>query len=278
MRSELTALTPEELTLLAQARERSRAIGQQLRQKQWTLAVAESCTGGLLAAQIVAIAGSSDYFLGGVVAYANEVKAGVLGVAASTLAAYGAVSWQTAVEMAWGARTLLGADLALATTGIAGPTGGTAEKPVGLVYIALATPERLWWERHRWSGSRGENNLQSVLAALRLLGRYLEDPLSVPAEGTSGEYGSLAVPRPTAGEEISIEVSTTEAGDKKLPRAFTWHGQRVMVTSWGRTWTDKEGQEHFLVMSAEGSAFELAWDPASGRWHVLRAWPKPSLA
>src|SRR5687768_12710205 len=104
-----------------------------------TVATAESCTGGNVAHQITGIPGSSDYFLGGVVSYANDVKRDVLGVPEAILANPGAVSAPCARAMAEGARRLMGADLAVATTGIAGPLGGTARKPVGLVYLAVAS-------------------------------------------------------------------------------------------------------------------------------------------
>ena len=111
-----------------------------LRARRATLAVAESCTGGALSASFTAMAGASDYYLGGVVSYSNDVKVGILGVSPDTLRLHGAVSEQTACEMAEGIRRLCGADYALSTTGVAGPTGGTPEKPVGTVWIGLATP------------------------------------------------------------------------------------------------------------------------------------------
>jgi nicotinamide-nucleotide amidase len=114
-------------------------VGRELRARGRTLAVAESCTGGLIAERLTEVPGSSDYFLGGVVAYANEAKQALLGVEAAVLAEHGAVSEPVARAMAEGARARLGADLAVATTGISGPSGGSEEKPVGLVYIALAS-------------------------------------------------------------------------------------------------------------------------------------------
>jgi len=113
-------------------------VGEHLRAAGKTLATAESCTGGLIGNRITDVAGSSDYYRGGVVAYSNELKEKVLGVSASTLAMFGAVSEETACEMALGARRLTGADVAVATTGIAGPGGGSADKPVGTVAVALA--------------------------------------------------------------------------------------------------------------------------------------------
>ena len=109
-----------------------------------TLATAESCTGGLIAKRITDVAGCSDVFLGGCVTYANEAKEKLIGVKHETLEAFGAVSEQTAREMARGVRLALGADVGIATTGIAGPGGGTPEKPVGTVYIAVSTEEGEW--------------------------------------------------------------------------------------------------------------------------------------
>ena len=117
-------------------------VHQLLTERGKTLAVAESCTGGTIASRFTAMAGSSAYFLAGVVAYANEAKRDILGVNYDDIMRYGAVSEQVARQMAEGARHATGADYAIATTGIAGPSGGTAEKPVGTVWIAVATPER----------------------------------------------------------------------------------------------------------------------------------------
>jgi PncC family amidohydrolase len=119
-----------------------------------TVATAESCTGGNVAHQITSISGSSAYFLGGVVSYANEVKRDVLGVPEEVLENPGAVSEPCARAMAEGVRCLMGSDLAISTTGIAGPLGGTARKPVGLVYLALATADRTTVEEHLFPGER----------------------------------------------------------------------------------------------------------------------------
>jgi len=112
--------------------------------------------------------------LGGVIAYANEVKQGLLGVRAETLATVGAVSRETALEMARGARRLLGVDYALAVTGIAGPTGGTPSKPVGLVYMALVGPDVERCERRVWDGDRVENKMLTARRALQMLIEHLE--------------------------------------------------------------------------------------------------------
>ena len=144
-------------------------VGSALRQKGWTLALGESCTGGLVAHRITEVAGSSEYFLGGVVAYSNPIKHSLLQVAEQTLERYGAVSEETARQMARGARAVLGADVGLSVTGIAGPGGGTPEKPVGLTVLAVCTPAGEWIERHVWNGDRQTNKQASAEAALRLL-------------------------------------------------------------------------------------------------------------
>ena len=138
-----------------------------------TLATAESCTGGLVAALLTEIPGSSDVFLGSVVAYANEVKAASLGVPEEILARHGAVSAETASAMAAGARDRLGADAAIATTGVAGPGGGTPEKPVGLVYTAVAGPMGERVDELRLPGSRDEIRLRSAVLSLHGLRRLL---------------------------------------------------------------------------------------------------------
>lgn len=143
--------------------------GELLRRQGLTLAVAESCTGGRLGDAITDVAGSSAYFLGGVISYADAAKELLLGVPHALLEAQGAVSAEAAAAMAEGVRRLLGADLALAVTGIAGPGGATPAKPVGLVYIALATPAATHCQRHLWGGTRTENKRSSVAAALAML-------------------------------------------------------------------------------------------------------------
>jgi PncC family amidohydrolase len=144
-----------------------------LSQRGWTLAVAESCTGGLLGHRITNVSGSSAYFEGGVISYSNEAKELLLGVPCETLVQHGAVSGETALDMARGARRLLGTDIAVSITGIAGPTGGTPDKPVGLVYIALAAEDAELLEEHVWSGDRTANKEQSAEAALELILKYL---------------------------------------------------------------------------------------------------------
>ena len=150
-------------------------VGQLLRARGATVVTAESCTGGLIGSLLTDVSGSSDYYLGGVISYANEVKQGILGVSAGTLATAGAVSRDAVLQMARGARHLLGADFCLAVTGIAGPTGGTPEKPVGLVYIALAGADVERCEQHVWDGDRRHNKMASAQQALQMLIHHLEE-------------------------------------------------------------------------------------------------------
>ncbi len=140
-----------------------------------TLAVAESCTGGLVGARITAVPGSSSWFLGGVVAYHNRVKTALLGVPASTLRRHGAVSAPVAAAMARGVRRRLGAAAGIAVTGIAGPGGGTAAKPVGLVFAAVATARGTRVRRAVFGGGRARVRRQAASLALNLLLEHLGD-------------------------------------------------------------------------------------------------------
>ena len=134
-----------------------------------TCTTAESCTGGGVGAALTAVPGSSAVFLGGVVSYANAVKRDVLGVSAATLDTVGAVSPETAAQMADGVRRLAKADLAVSVTGIAGPGGGSAEKPVGLVWFGLATPDGTRTERAIFAGDRAAVRAKAVTHALGML-------------------------------------------------------------------------------------------------------------
>lgn len=158
-------------------------IGRLLLERGLTLAAAESCTGGLVGHRITNVAGSSEYYLGSITAYAYEVKEALLGVRHDTLYAHGAVSPETAKEMAEGVRRVLRSSLGVSVTGIAGPGGGTPDKPVGLVYVALSAPEGTWVERHLWQGDRLSNKEQSAEAVLDLVRRYLEGDLQEPGAG-----------------------------------------------------------------------------------------------
>lgn len=144
-------------------------VGRMLRERGLTLAVAESCTGGLLGSRITDVPGSSEYFVAGLTCYSNRVKMELLGVKEETLVKYGAVSPDTALEMAAGVCERCGADVGLATTGIAGPGGGTDKKPVGLVYIAVKAPGAVTWRELRVPGERDVVKAWAVRAVLDLL-------------------------------------------------------------------------------------------------------------
>jgi len=148
-------------------------LGAILASRGLTLATAESFTGGGLGAAITSVSGSSRYYLGGVVAYSNQAKRDLLGVQSATLERHGAVSAEVAEEMAAGARKRLECDVALSTTGIAGPDGGTETKPVGLVYLGLATRDGTKSARYVFSGIRGEVAARSVFYAIDLARRHL---------------------------------------------------------------------------------------------------------
>lgn len=152
-------------------------IGEILRQHHKTLATAESCTGGLISHRITDVPGSSEYFLGGIVAYSYEAKAALLNVSWDTLNTVGAVSKETVLEMARGARQALGTDISISVSGIAGPGGGTPEKPVGATWIGLTTAEGEWARHFIWSGDREQNKHYSCNAAFQLILDYLEGRL-----------------------------------------------------------------------------------------------------
>lgn len=149
-------------------------IGQLLRSRGWKLATAESCTGGLIADKITDVPGSSEYYLGGFVTYAYEAKVASLGVSRDTLNQFGAVSREVVLEMARGARTALGADIAISVSGVAGPGGGSPDKPVGTTWIGLAAPDGDSAQEFHWKGNRRENKELSAQAALKMLIKYLE--------------------------------------------------------------------------------------------------------
>lgn len=157
-------------------------IGDLLRALGLTLTTAESCTGGLVADRITNVPGSSDYFLGGVVAYANSVKIHTLGVSPKTIERHGAVSRETALEMARGARALLKAGVSVSATGIAGPGGGLPGKPVGTTWVALAAEDGAWARLFTWDGDRVQNKADSAGAILRMLLEYLQGSRTLDSE------------------------------------------------------------------------------------------------
>lgn len=154
------------------------SAGEILRQRGLRLAAAESCTGGLLSHLITNVPGSSTYFMGGVISYSNEAKVRLLGVRWSTLEKYGAVSQEAVLEMASGVRKALAADIGLSISGVAGPGGGSPDKPVGLTWIGMSTTDvdEAW--SYTWSGDRLQVKEQSARQALQLLIDYLGEPNS----------------------------------------------------------------------------------------------------
>lgn len=162
-------------------------IGRILHARGLKLALAESCTGGLIGDRITNVIGSSEYFLGGVQAYAYEAKVALLGVSWETLRAHGAVSRETALEMARGVQNLLSADISLSVTGIAGPGGGTAEKPVGTTWVSLVARDGEWARKFQFPGNRRENKTSSAAAALQLLLDYLQGGI-----GTDEAQGQIS--------------------------------------------------------------------------------------
>jgi len=163
------------VALIARLHERSLARGVHL-------ATVESCTGGLVGHLITETPGSSAYYVGGFVTYSDQLKRDLVGVPAEVLVAHGAVSAQTAIAMAVGGRARTGADLGAAVTGIAGPDGGSDQKPVGLTYVAVADGRGTEVRRHLWSGSRTDNKLASAEALLDLiLERIDAAPATAPA-------------------------------------------------------------------------------------------------
>jgi len=244
----------------------ARQSGELLKQRQLTLATAESCTGGLLATHLTNIPGSSAYFSGGVIAYCDEIKRQLLGVPGDVIAHHGAVSRETALTMASGARKLLGSDLALATTGIAGPTGGSPHKPVGLVYVALAAADAHECHECRWEGNRWENREWSTGAALELLLEYL-----------SAFRAKAEQPSPRPGVPVSVDVRFDERG-QLTPRAFQWRGQWVRVASVGRVWDESRGgvfAQHYLVSTSSEVLFDIAYEPVPARWYARLSGRRP---
>jgi PncC family amidohydrolase len=168
------SLIPDDLHSL------SERLGNLLRDRGWRCATAESCTGGGIALGITSIAGSSDYMQGGIVAYSNEIKRSLLNVSQTTLDSVGAVSEACAREMASGVRKTIGTELGISSTGIAGPGGATARKPVGLVYIAVSMPEVVEVRELRLSGDRQHIMRESARMALELALSTIGDGAKAP--------------------------------------------------------------------------------------------------
>lgn len=241
-------------------------IGVLLVEQGLTLATAESCTGGLMAHRLTNVPGSSAYYLGSLIAYSNRAKEILLGVRHETLLVHGAVSEEVAREMARGARRRVGADVAVAITGIAGPTGGTPEKPVGLVYVALSAADAEQCRCYRWQGDRLANKEQSAEAALHLLLAYLQGRRKKMVEFVN--------------EPVSVEVQWREDGTAR-PLAFVWHGHRYPIESWGRESIEKrrEREVHcYLVQTAGPETWELCQEIETARWTLTRRWSRTKIA
>ncbi|MFC1951630.1 CinA family protein [Chloroflexota bacterium] len=148
-------------------------VGNLLRQKDVTLGLVESATGGLISHLITNLPGSSGYYKGSITAYSNEVKIKIVGVKADTINKYGTVSHQVAEEMAQGGRRVLASDICLTDTGIAGPTGATKGKPIGLFYLGLSHQSRTYSQKHCFQGSRDQNKHSAAETALIWLKEYL---------------------------------------------------------------------------------------------------------
>lgn len=153
----------------------SLGLGKLFLMKGQTLSTAESCTGGMLSAQLTAVPGSSQYFLGSIVAYSNEVKTNVLGVPRDLIDRHGAVSSEVAASMALNIRKKTGSSIGISITGIAGPDGGTSDKPVGLVYIALNTALKNFSKGYNFTGDRESIRVRSIISAQNILRKYLSD-------------------------------------------------------------------------------------------------------
>ncbi len=152
-----------------------KVIGEYLRERKWTLAIAESCTGGLICDRITNISGSSEYFMGGMVNYSNESKVKHLGIPLDDIKKYGAVSPQVAKKMAQGVRKAFHTTFGLSTTGVAGPTGGTKRSPIGRVFIGLADGRRTWVGKLDLKGNRREIKEQAAEKSLEFLYEILAE-------------------------------------------------------------------------------------------------------
>ena len=214
-----------------------------------------------MASVLTDVGGSSAYMLGGVVSYSNHAKMLLLDVQEATLQAHGAVSAETAAEMAAGARRLLDSDIGLATTGVAGPGGGTPDKPVGTVYLHLSAPNTEWGEHHVWPYDRSGNKLASVQALLDLVLRFLDQ------RSKSDQHPN----RPQLIDAPVIVEANSSAGWWK-PTVVWVQDQRWDIVGWGRQTEQADGSTVVMVEASGGARFELVVDMATGHWRLLRAW------
>jgi PncC family amidohydrolase len=235
-------------------------VGDLLRKHRLKLATAESCTGGLIGHLLTNVPGSSDYYLGGAQVYSNDIKHKVLGVRLETLETYGAVSAETVLEMACGVRKTLDSDIGLSVSGIAGPGGGTIEKPVGLVWIGMAASgfERAW--ENKWDGDRTQIKDQAANQALYLLSEYLEGEELVNRVDKSRHSTDRS------GDPVKVWVSIGENGEIQ-PTGFSSSGEKYKIDTVGRQW-EKDGCRHFLVMVPIDKIYELIFNQGEMRWYL----------
>lgn len=229
-------------------------IGILLRSLNWTLSLAESCTGGLISHRVTNIPGSSDYYIGGIIAYTNAVKHRILNVQDETLTTYGAVSEQTVREMAAGARALFQSDVSIGVSGIAGPGGGSPQKPVGTVWIGLAIHDALSAQVFHFSGDRLAIKNQSAEMALWFLFQALTE-LAHPI----AETRTIPSYRP-----VAVNFSFDSSG-APLVHSFLLHKSDIHIISSGRNWEDESGW-HTLVMDIQNNVYELLYQ-YDGRWY-----------
>jgi PncC family amidohydrolase len=226
-----------------------------LLEKKAYLATAESCTGGLIGHLLTNIPGSSRWYVGGAIVYSNALKHGLLGVRQEVMERVGAVSAEVAEQLARGARQAFETEYAISATGIAGPDGGSDDKPVGLVYIGVATPEKVIVRRFEFQGSRVGNKESSADAAFSLLLEMLQE---------EQEQGRK---KPSKGH-VSTSVDATFGPDGLIrPLAFVWNGRSHKVSDLGRQW-EEGATRYFLVMTPDNRVWQLSFVPATLQWTV----------
>ena len=248
---------------------RAENLGHLLKARSQTVATAESCTGGLIGDLITDVPGSSGYFLGGAIVYSNAAKQRLLGVSKMTLQEHGAVSEAVAIEMAAGARRLFDADYALSATGVAGPDGGTPDKPVGLVYVGLAMREGAWARRFLWTGDRRDNKTQTAEAALSWLIEHLTESATAPAVAPVVPTPQAAPRHNVIREPSDVEAMFLHNGKVRILR-FTWKGRSWPVVSQGRQ-RDTGGELRTLVMTTRDRVYELMFERSTEQWFVTLA-------
>jgi PncC family amidohydrolase len=244
-------------------------VGELLTEHGLKLAAAESCTGGLIGHLLTNVAGSSRYYMGSVTAYANEAKEHLLGVRLETLEKFGAVSSETVIEMASGVRKVLEADIGISVSGIAGPGGGTPEKPVGTVWIGLSTAQEEFSRHYLWTGDRLLVKEKTAQATLKILVDYLLKENGLPNSHDQNAF--LEGNQKNTMEPIEVTARFDEPGTI-TPLHITRKGSLQRVESTGRRWSDEIGQ-HFLVMVMNGQIYELIYKSGEGHWFIRQGEP-----